>query len=324
MNKVSIVMATYKPNLEYFKKQLSSLNKQEYSNLELIICDDSADEILFREIETIVKANVTAFKVNIVKNKQNLGSNKTFERLTSLATGEYIAYCDQDDIWESYKIKKLVEELERTHSIVCYSDLAVINEEDEVISNSFKKFSKRLNHIHGERVYHYFLRRNSITGCTMLVNTEIAKKSIPFPSYDEYVHDHWLALYSSCYGRVAYVEEPLIKYRIHSNNQIGAKVLFNIDRKHEYLTNKLYVERKKVETLKRHSLSNENKDIEYGIKCFETFVRERIEFFEDLSFKTLFKFLRHLPFDPILITFEFLVRLLPNFLSHKLIQKAKS
>lgn len=40
----------------------------------------------------------------MIQNKKNIGSNKTFELLTSIADGDYIAYCDQDDIWEQPSI----------------------------------------------------------------------------------------------------------------------------------------------------------------------------------------------------------------------------
>jgi hypothetical protein len=43
-----------------------------------------------------------------------MGSNKTFERLTAFAEGKYVAYCDQDDIWEDNKIELLVNRLEKT------------------------------------------------------------------------------------------------------------------------------------------------------------------------------------------------------------------
>lgn len=322
--KVSILLATYKPDLIYLRKQLESINKQDYKDLELIVCDDSDDPIQLLTIKKELESIITNLDFKLIKNKLNLGSNKTFERLTTMATGAYIAYCDQDDIWEVDKLTKLIKKINKEKALVCYSDLSIIDGNDKLISSSFKKISKRLNHVTGDEKYKYFLRRNSITGCTMLIKTDIAKSSLPFPNYDEYVHDHWLALYASSKGRVAYVEEPLVRYRLHSNNQIGAKVLNGIKTKEDYLANKLFTEKKKIQFLKKRNLSNGNISIEREIRKFEDFINTRINFFENYNLRNTILFFTKTLFDPVLIVFEFLLKSLPESLAIKLINKAKS
>ncbi|MEH7130099.1 glycosyltransferase, partial [Neobacillus drentensis] len=263
-------------------------------------------------------------EVKIYQNEVNMGSNKTFEKLTAMSKGDFIAYCDQDDIWEEDKLSVLVNTLLVQNALVCYSDLSIIDDHDKFVASSFKKISKRLNHIYGEKTYGYFLRRNSITGCTMLINSRIAKESLPFPNSNEYVHDHWLALFASCKGNIAYVERPLIRYRIHANNQIGAKVLSGIETKEDYITKKLQLEKNKVEYVNARNLGNDNSEIQMQIEHFQEFVNNRIAFFENKGLKNTILFLRNITFDPVLISFELLINLLPNFLSNKLITKAKS
>jgi len=322
---VSVVLATYRPNIKFLQLQLKSIFKQDYPNIELIVCDDSCDDVVFEEVRQLVESLSEEYKIKttIVKNEKNKGSNKTFERLTTLATGEYIAYCDQDDMWEHDKITTLVNKIEAEKAVVAYSDLAIIDEDNQVTSKSFKDVSKRLNHIQGDKAYDYFIRRNSITGCTMLIKTEIAKESLPFPDFNIYVHDHWLALYASCRGKVAYVERPLVKYRIHSNNQIGAKVLSGISDKETYISNKLEVEKQKVQFVSNRNLHHVNKDFAQSLKTFENFVQSRVQFFENKSLSNSLRFLSQAAKDPVLITFELLINILPSGFSKNLIQKAK-
>ena len=56
-----------------------------------------------------------------------LGSNRTFERLTEEAEGEYFAYCDQDDVWLPEKLAVLQEALEREKALLVCSDMYIID-----------------------------------------------------------------------------------------------------------------------------------------------------------------------------------------------------
>ncbi|MDQ0221228.1 glycosyltransferase family 2 protein [Peribacillus cavernae] len=323
MSNITVVLATYRPNLEYIKKQLISIDNQNYTKLDLIVCDDSDNSSYFQLIEKILKETIKNKKFSLIKNEKNIGSNKTFEKLTLLASGEYIAYCDQDDIWEPDKLNKLYKELQDKKALVCYSDLSIINEKDEKIADSFKEISKRLEHIYGENKFDYFIRRNSITGCTMLIDSSTAKSSLPFPDYKVYVHDHWLALFASLNGRVAYVKEPLVQYRIHANNQIGSKILDGINKRDDYFNKKLLFENEKVELLKKRKLNRINPQILSSISDYEEFVQDRINMFNKKNIKNIVKFLKYFPKDKQLILFEFAIFLLPEYFVKKILQKIK-
>jgi GT2 family glycosyltransferase len=240
---ISIVLAIYKPNEVFLRKQLKSLNEQIYPNIELIICDDSenqGNDFLC----SMIRKTITNFEWRLYKNKKNIGSNKTFELLTKMAKGEYIAYCDQDDIWEKNKLTALYDNIIKHESVLSYSDLCVIDENDTITYKSLRKLVPRLKHVQGDLLYQYFIKRNSITGCTLLVKSSIAKEAVPF--LNGFVHDHWIALYASIMGSISYVPEALIRYRIHGNNQIGTKRLDEICSKVDYLKKRLYRRRDSI------------------------------------------------------------------------------
>lgn len=320
MKKVDIVLATYKPDFNYFEKLLNSLNAQSYPMLNLIVRDDSEDDVEFEKIKSLINEKITAFNHKIFKNEKNIGSNKTFEKLTKDAIADYIAYCDQDDIWGIDKIEKLIANIEQEDAILTYSDLSVIDENDVLIAKSFKDMNKRLKHLEGDNLFYYFLRRNSITGCTMLVKSEIAKKAIPFCS-DYYVHDHWLALFASSVGRISYVSEPLIKYRIHGGNQIGASMLSGIDDKEDYYKKKLLVEKAKFNYLLDNYKFNDK--CRRSIRLVLIWTEERIRFFEKKNISTSISMLKKLKDDYQLILLEIAINYLPNKLSRKIINKVK-
>ena len=61
-----------------------------------------------------------------------------------------------------------------------------------------------------------------MTGCTALINESLAEKALPIPE-NAIMHDWWLALVATAFGKLVYLDIPLVHYRQHSNNAIGAK-----------------------------------------------------------------------------------------------------
>ena len=50
MDQITILMAVYNPDKEWFKEQLSSLNQQTYPKVQLRICDDASPDISDKEL----------------------------------------------------------------------------------------------------------------------------------------------------------------------------------------------------------------------------------------------------------------------------------
>lgn len=216
---ISIVMAVYEPNLQWFREQLDSLEAQTYPNLELLVIDDCSPTVPFETVQQYIEESIHSFPYQVQQNEKNLGSNDTFEKLTQQARGKYIAYCDQDDVWLPEKLEILQRTIEQTGAKLVCSDMYIIDGRGHQTADSITKV--RRNHVFhsGENLAGGLLFRNFVTGCTMLMPTEIAQQAIPFCPY--MVHDHYLALYAALNGTIQSVMQPLIRYRIHGNNQTG-------------------------------------------------------------------------------------------------------
>lgn len=232
---VSIVMATYNPRMDWLREQLISLENQSYENLELLILDDCSSEVPFNEIEDCVNRCITRIPYEIHQNEQNLGSTKTFEKLTLLAKGKCIAYCDQDDIWDRDKIKTLLDFLNNDNINLAYSEVTIIDETGRAIADNITEYRKRHILFEGENLVEKLLLRNFVTGCAMLIKAETAKKSIPF--IENMVHDHYLALSASLTGGLALCRKALVSYRIHDTNQTNT--LAKVKNKEDYYVYKI-------------------------------------------------------------------------------------
>jgi hypothetical protein len=83
--------------------------------------------------------------------------------------------------------------------------------------------AEEIKHLKSGHAFDAFIRRNLATGATMAVRQRLLRIALPTPS--EWIHDEWLATIAAGlgYGTVDALEEPLIDYRQHGNNQIGAR-----------------------------------------------------------------------------------------------------
>ncbi len=228
---VSVLVALYNPNLKWLEELLHSIQRQTYVPYEVLLMDDGSRPELFPEILKVIEKVMDRQKQAFVyRNSQNEGSNRTFEKLVLLAKGAYIAFCDQDDIWEKDKLEKLVEAVRKENAVLSYSDLSVMDEDGNIWCQSLRRLRKGLRFVHGNDKTTAYLAENCSLGCSMLARTDLVKRSIPFSRYT--YCDQWVAAYLSAYGRIAFVNKPLVRYRRHGANQTGT--LMQIQNKRDY------------------------------------------------------------------------------------------
>ena len=220
MKAVVILLSTYNGE-KYLKAQLDSLFSQSYKDFKLIARDDgSSDKTL-----EILKY----YDIELLPSNENLGVKCSFETLLKYAfensDADYFMFCDQDDVWNQDKIELTLQkmyEMERLYKnipILVHTDLEVVDENLHTINPSFMKLQNldekknRLNNL---------LIQNTTTGCTVMINKDLAKLCLPMPS-NAIVHDWWIGLVASYFGKIGYLPQSTIKYRQHSQNTIGAK-----------------------------------------------------------------------------------------------------
>lgn len=310
---ISIVMAVYKPNLDWLKQQLTSLNDQTYPNLELLVCDDCPE---LPVEEKIFSECITKFSFRLFRNDHNIGSNKTFERLTVMAEGKYISYCDQDDIWHADKIEQMAQVLEKTNSPLVCSDMNVIDGNGRKIADSITKIRKRHIFSEGDGLAEKLLVSNFVTGCTMIMRSEVAKKAVPF--VDSLVHDQWLAINAALCGRIEVIRRPTIDYRQHENNQTG--ILQGITDKKSYYCERLTKFLPRLEEYKIRLNPAETKE---AVEELEILYKARIGYAKRMNFKDLRTMLRLKKYSKTSIILEIFMKIIPNWAFKKIIILAK-
>ncbi len=214
--RISVCMATYNGQ-KFLRMQIESILSQLEETDELIISDDNSTDqtvdILREYTDKIVKLHVSSGP---------RGINGNFNNALSLAQGDYVFLADQDDIWHPEKVRT-VAALLHDHILVL-SDCEVIDESEHTISRSL--FNLRGI---GYTGFRRNLHKNSFTGCAMAFQRDLLKTALPIPQ-DIPMYDWWLGLLASRLGKVAVVNKPLVKYRLHQRNAspTGTGSFYNI------------------------------------------------------------------------------------------------
>lgn len=192
---------------------------------ELIICDDGSSDRTIDVVESF--ASTAPFSVKVYKNDmQPLGSTKNFEKAISLCKGDIIVLSDQDDVWMPNKLVILQKAINDGAGLV-FSDAELVDEHliplDYSLFGSFNLSRNEKHKMADGSIFDVLMRRNIVTGAT----AAFSRQHLPLilPISNNWIHDAWIALLIASVDKVTVINHPLIKYRQHSQNQIGQKKL---------------------------------------------------------------------------------------------------
>lgn len=220
---IDILLAVYNGE-RYLADQLDSLFAQTFRDWRLIIGDDGSQDNTMQ----IVKKYQSRYpdKITYYSSDQNGGSpKKNFFRLIGCSKAPYMMTCDHDDVWLPEKVEKTWNEMKRLEQlrpgqpILVHADLKVVDQQLNVISSSMFD-SQKLNR--SASTLQELIVQNHVTGCTMMINRALADRVKTLPE-EAVMHDWWYALTAAAFGSIGFVDEPLILYRQHGANQVGAK-----------------------------------------------------------------------------------------------------
>lgn len=223
-NKFSIAMCTYN-GARHLPEQLRSIAAQTRPPDELVVCDDASTDATRDLLERFAVS--VPFAVSLHLNEHNLGSTKNFERAISLCEGDFIALSDQDDVWLPAKLEQLEAEFNRAPKVgLIFSDAEIIDEDGSRTGSSLwgqlPLRSTELRRLQGSKAFDELLPGSTVTGATMAFRSSFKELVLPIPDGLSIIHDGWIALMIAAVSEVLPLPTPLVRYRQHSAQQIGA------------------------------------------------------------------------------------------------------
>ncbi|WP_170130878.1 glycosyltransferase family 2 protein [Deinococcus yavapaiensis] len=219
-----IVVATYN-GAPFLSAQLDSLLPQLGLAGWITIRDDGSSDDTSSLIEDYARQYPA--HIRVLSGAPSGSARDNFGLLLQNATADYVFCSDQDDVWLPDKVERLLRvmleheiSLGPSTPLLVHSDLLVVNDNMHILANSLWRYQK-LDPTWGNS-FALLLTQNVVTGCAMLVNRALLEAALPVP-IQAVMHDWWLALVACALGRVVAVPEPLVYYRQHGQNDVGAK-----------------------------------------------------------------------------------------------------
>lgn len=227
---ISVALCTHNGE-RFIREQVRSICLQTRAPSEIVLSDDaSSDGCVGLVRETVAECNGTRVEAPIVlrilQNVAPLRVTKNFEQAVRACAGDLVALSDQDDVWRVDRLERMAGEFERRADLLLlHTDARLVDGERRDLRRSLLQSLEvtpaEIAQIHSGQAFDVFLRRNLVTGATAVFRRTLCHDALPFPV--EWLHDEWLAIMGATLGVVDVMQQPLIDYRQHGANQVGAR-----------------------------------------------------------------------------------------------------
>ena len=211
--KVTVLLSTYNGS-KFLQQQLNSLYEQTYPDIRILVRDDGSSD----STRSILESEQSKGCIDILEGHSNLGPALSFFKLLRNAAStetEYVAFCDQDDVWNPYKIAHAVSALTE----VAGSCPAMYCSRLEIVDEHLKHIG--YTEMPGKVGFGNALVENVAVGCTIVLNRkaiDLIGENLPSKVL---IHDWWCYLVLACFGEIIFNNSADIKYRQHGSNTIG-------------------------------------------------------------------------------------------------------
>ncbi len=219
---ITVLLAVFNGE-KYLREQIDSIINQTVNDIRIVIRDDGSDD----SSREIIKeyAEKYADRITVLSGQPTGSAMLNFYEMLKAVDDDYIMFADQDDVWIDNKAQITLDAMlkaekdNRDIPILVHTDLCVVNGDMDTIAGSFFDYQKIYP---GDLSLNRLLVQNYVTGCAVMINRALKNRALPIPE-GAVMHDWWLALTASLFGKIVTVKKPTVYYRQHSNNQIGAK-----------------------------------------------------------------------------------------------------
>ncbi|MCP9805807.1 glycosyltransferase family 2 protein [Cyanobium sp. T1B-Tous] len=222
---IEVVLPTYN-GVSYLEAQITSIYNQTLRPERVLLRDDGSSDGTPALISQLQQRYGTWLQM--LPADGNLGCTANVNRLLQATTAPYVALADQDDLWLPHKLEQslaLMQQLEvrkgSATPLLVHSDLELVDQVGKPMGCRYLQ-RQRLDPQRTQPADLAFT--NVVTGCTTLLNRALIQKALPIPT-EALMHDWWLALVASAFGKIALLQSPGVLYRQHGGNVLGAKGL---------------------------------------------------------------------------------------------------
>lgn len=207
--RVSVIVTTFN-RARLLSETVDSIRGQTYADFELIIVDNMSEDGTREYITDLADSRIRYFRHpnhGIIAHNRNFGIQQ--------ARGEYIAFCDDDDLWLSDKLGRQVILMEQHPDVaLCYTHAESFID-DSVVSARMNRRSVYRNH------FYQLLRGNFFPNSSVLIRSKVFQELGLLTEDPLLREDYEMWLRIARRYRLMGIEDSLIRYRIHPSNAAG-------------------------------------------------------------------------------------------------------
>lgn len=205
---VSVVIPT-RNRQDRLEKALKSAVAQTWPQLEIIVVDDGSSDGTGSFLSRIASLDT---RVHVIKNETSRGGGWSRNQGVDVATGSYIAFLDDDDIWFPEKVTEQVALLKANPDASAVSCSFIVQG-----SSLVQRTVKVVQPMDEQQI----LKSNHLGGASMCLTTK--KTFVAVGGFDPFLRsgqdwDLWIKLYRA--GNVLISDKPLVQYLPHQGPRI--------------------------------------------------------------------------------------------------------
>lgn len=220
MEKLQILMSSYNGK-KYLKEQIDSIMMQDcekkgLAEFTLLVRDDGSSD----GTQSILEEYASKYPDKI---KWYQGSNKGviqsfFDLMTNADSADYYALADQDDYWFPQKISAGIRKIKKMDT----GDIPLLYCcRPALTDKNLRLLPVKVDNPQMKPSFGNALIENIVTGCTTVFNNKLRQMIVnELPKFTT-MHDRWMYLTATCFGKIYYDEKSYIFYRQHGNNAVG-------------------------------------------------------------------------------------------------------
>ena len=217
---VSVIIPSYNSE-KYIAKTLDSVCAQTYADFEVLVMNDCSSDRTAEIVESYAAKDSRIHLMNLPGNKGVSHARNTGVRM---ASGDWIAFLDSDDMWTKDKLEKQLKLYECLNAkIKAAADPEFLFTGSSFIDENGNPLASVL-HVPGHVDFSELLKQNIISCSSVLIRRSLMLK-YPMPCSDQFHEDFatWLTILKN-ENIVAYgLDEPLLIYRVTRRSRSGNK-----------------------------------------------------------------------------------------------------
>jgi glycosyltransferase involved in cell wall biosynthesis len=227
--KISIIIPTYNRKM-LLQRAVRSVLYQTYCNIEIIIIDDHSTDGSSELISETFANEIREGKILILKNSQNQGHPTSKNLGISHASGDYIAFLDDDDYWMPDKLELQIKKMQAEDAEACFCSTLWV--EDNKFLKQTTAINKNVSFENGGPTSTWLIKKTLFKRVglfdttiptnddgELMVRINKSGTKITFVELPLYVHFYYPSTVSnSREGKISGYESILAKHKSNLNN----------------------------------------------------------------------------------------------------------